>query len=303
LFGGLAAHSILPLEWLASSAPGLVLGLAGHAVGWPFPRGGARRLSEALASYLGSLGGEIHTGFRVESLDEISEARPVLLDVTPRQLLRLAKGRLSEGYRRCLARYRYGPGVFKMDWALDAPIPWAAAECARSGTVHLGGTLEEICESERAPWEGHVAERPFVLVSQPTLFDPSRAPRGKHVAWAYCHVPHGWAENLTDRIESQIDRFAPGFRDRVLARRESAPAALAVANDNLVGGDIGGGAATIDQLFTRPNRHLYRTSIDGVYLCSASTPPGGGVHGMCGYHAARIALDDLRGTSFAPQNS
>ena len=292
LLAGLAAHSMLPLERTPSAAFGLALGLLGHHVGWPFPRGGSQRLSDGLASYLRSLGGEIETGRRVESLTELGGARPVLLDVTPRSLLALADEQLRSRYRRRLERYRYGPGVFKLDVALDGPIPWRSEECARAATVHLGATLEEIAASEAAAWRGDTADRPYVLLAQQSLFDPTRAPAGKHTVWAYCHVPNGSTVDMTERIERQIERFAAGFRDRILARSALGPADLERHNANLVGGDINGGAATLSQLFTRPVARLspYTTPLPGVFLCSASTPPGGGVHGMCGYHAAQAAL-------------
>jgi phytoene dehydrogenase-like protein len=292
LFAGLAAHSMLPLERPPSAAFGLMLGLLGHSVGWPFPRGGSQRLSDALASYLRSLGGEIETGHRVESLAELGNPRAVLLDVTPRALLALAGDRLPPRYRRRLERYRYGPGVFKLDWALDGPIPWRAEECAHAATVHLGSTLEEIAASEAAPGRGEIAERPYVLLAQQSLFDATRAPAGQHTAWAYCHVPNGSTVDMTARIEQQVERFAPGFRERILARSALGPAALERRNANYVGGDINGGAATLSQLLTRPVARVspYTTPLPGVFLCSSSTPPGGGVHGMCGYHAARAAL-------------
>ena len=297
LFAGLAAHSILSLESIGSTSFGLVLGTTGHAVGWPLPRGGSQRIADALASYLRSLGGEIRTGAPVESLGELS-APTVLCDVTPRQFLRLAGDRLPPRYRRRLERFRYGPGVFKLDWALSEPIPWTAPGCARAGTVHLGGTLEEIAASERAPARGETSERPFVLLAQPTLFDTSRAPEGKHIGWAYCHVPNGSTVDMTETIERQVERFAPGFRECVLARSVSAPADLERRNPNLVGGDIGGGSNELRQLVARPVLRPvpYATPLDGIYLCSASTPPGGGVHGMCGYLAACAALRaDRRG--------
>ncbi|HEX4325064.1 MAG TPA: NAD(P)/FAD-dependent oxidoreductase [Gaiellaceae bacterium] len=299
VFAGLAAHSMLRLDRPPSAAFGLVLGLLAHAVGWPFPRGGSQCLSDALASYLRSLGGEIETGRRVESLAELGEAQLVLLDVTPSGLLALAGDRLPSLYRRLLGRYRYGPGVFKLDWALDGPIPWQAQECARAATVHLGGTLEEIAASEAAPWRGEIAERPYVLLAQQSLFDPTRAPTGRHTAWAYCHVPNGSTVDMTERIEAQVERFAPGFRDRILARSARGPAQMESYNPNYVGGDINAGAATLSQLFTRPVARVspYTTPLPGVFLCSASTPPGGGVHGMCGYHAARAALRRLAGYS------
>jgi phytoene dehydrogenase-like protein len=252
-------------------------------------------LADALASYFRSLGGAIETDRLVRSLDELGGGYDaVLVDVTPRQLLKLAGPLLPPEYRAALGRFKHGPGVFKVDYALDAPIPWRAPECARAGTVHLGGTLDEVAAAERAPRAGRVAERPFVLVAQPSLFDPSRAPEGKHTAWTYCHVPHGSAADATAAIEAQLERFAPGFSRRVLARRAMGTAELEHHNANLVGGDIGAGAATLDQLFLRPTRSLYRTPVRGLYLCSASTPPGPGVHGMCGYYAARAALADLR---------
>ena len=296
VFAGLAAHSMLSLRRPPSAAFGLVLGLLGHAVGWPLPRGGSQRLSDGLASYLRSLGGEIETGRRVESLEELGDTPAVLLDVTPRGLVGLAGERLPSLYRRRLGRYRYGPGVFKLDWALDGPIPWRAEECARAGTVHLGATLEEIATSEAAPGRGELVERPYVLLAQQSLFDSSRAPAGRHTAWAYCHVPNGSRADMTERIESQVERFAPGFRERILARSALVPAELEAYNANYVGGDINGGAATLSQLFTRPVARLspYTTPLPGVFLCSASTPPGGGVHGMCGYHAARAALRFLQ---------
>jgi phytoene dehydrogenase-like protein len=292
LFSGLAAHSTLPLERLGSASFGLVLGLTGHAVGWPLPRGGSQRLADALASYLRSLGGEILTGAPVESLGELSTARTVLCDVTPRQFLSLAGDHLTGRYRRALERYRYGPGVFKLDWALSGPIPWAAPACAQAGTVHLGGTLDQIAASEKAPERGETTGRPFVLLVQPTIFDPSRAPEGQHTAWAYCHVPNGSTIDMTAAIERQIERFAPGFGDRVLARNAMGAADLERRNANLVGGDISGGANDLRQLLIRPALRPvpYSTPLEGVYLCSASTPPGGGVHGMCGYNAARAAL-------------
>jgi phytoene dehydrogenase-like protein len=296
VFAGLAAHSMLPLSRPPTAAFGLVLGLLGHAVGWPFPRGGSQRLSDALASYLRALGGEIETGRRVESLGELEHADVFLLDITPRDLLALTGDRLPSLYRRRLERYRYGPGAFKLDWALDAPIPWLAEECGRAATVHLGATLEEIAASEAAPTRGDIAQRPFVLLAQQSLFDPARAPAGQHTAWGYCHVPSGSRFDMTELIEWQVERFAPGFRERILARSALGPAEFERYNANYVGGDINGGAATLSQLFTRPvaRRSPYTTPLPGVFLCSSSTPPGGGVHGMCGYHAAQAALRFLR---------
>ena len=292
LFAGLAAHSILPLERAATASFGLVLGLTAHAVGWPLPRGGSQSIANALASYLRSIGGEIVTGAPVESLEELAPAPTILLDVTPKQFLRLAGDRLHGRYRRALERYRYGPGVFKLDWALSDPIPWAAPAVAEAATVHLGGTFEEIVASERAPARGDVPTAPFVLLAQPTLFDPSRAPAGRHTAWGYCHVPNGSMVDMTAAIEVQIERFAPGFGERVLARHAAGPADLERRNANLVGGDIAGGSNDLKQLVARPALRPvpYTTPLEGVFLCSASTPPGGGVHGMCGYLAARAAL-------------
>jgi phytoene dehydrogenase-like protein len=295
LFAGLAAHSILPLERPPSAAFGLVLGALAHAVGWPLPRGGSQRIAEALAAHLRGLGGEIVTGAWVRSVDELPPASAVLLDTTPRQLLALAGARLSPRDRSRLGAYRYGPGVFKLDLALSGPVPWRAEACARAATVHLGGTLEEIAASERAAWLGQHAERPYVLVAQQSLFDPSRAPAGAHTLWAYCHVPHGSTVDMSERILAQVERFAPGFRERVLARHAFGPADLEAYNPNDVGGDINGGAQDLGQLFSRPVLRLspYTTSDPRLFLCSASTPPGGGVHGMCGYHAAQTALRRL----------
>jgi phytoene dehydrogenase-like protein len=292
LFAGLAAHSVLPLERAASAAVGLVIAVAGHAVGWPIARGGAQSLSDALAAYLRSLGGRIVTGQLVRSLDELPASRAVLLDVTPRQLLEIAGSSLPPAYAGRLRRYRYGPGAFKIDWALDGPIPWRNAACGRAATVHVGGTLEAIAAAARAPWAGRHAEEPFVLFVQPSLFDPSRAPAGKHTGWAYCHVPHGSEVDMTDAIERQVERFAPGFRDLILARSTRTAVELERDNPNCVGGDITGGVTDLRQTLFRPvlQRAPYATPDPRIYLCSSSTPPGGGVHGMCGYHAARAAL-------------
>ena len=290
LFAGMAAHSVLPLESLATAAFGWLFSITAHAVGWPVPRGGSQSIANALASYFESLGGRIVTKTRIRSLAELGGASPVLLDVTPRQLLDIAGSQLPHSFCRKLEKFRYGPGVFKIDWALSGPIPWKAGECTQAGTVHVGGTLDEVAASERAPSEGSICERPFVLLAQPSLFDSTRAPEGKHTAWAYCHVPNGSAADMTDRIEAQVERFAPGFCARVLARRTFTPAELEQHNANLIGGDITAGSNDLRQVVFRPTRMLYRTPLKGVYLCSASTPPGGGVHGMCGFNAARIAL-------------
>lgn len=290
LFAGAAAHSCLSLDHAASAAFGLVLLALGHAVGWPIPRGGAQQISNALAAHLKSLGGEIVTGIRVRSLEDLAPSRCVLFDLTPRQLLRIAGERFPSRFKSKLSKYRYGPAAFKMDWALDGPVPWRASECAQAATVHLGATLAEMEASESAVWKGKYSDRPYVLVSQPTLFDPSRAPEGKHTLWAYCHVPNGSDVDMSKQIEDQIERFAPGFRSRIIARSVQSPAELESRNANLVGGDINGGVQTLAQMFTRPTIHTYSTPLEGVYICSSSTPPGGGVHGMCGYHAAKVAL-------------
>jgi phytoene dehydrogenase-like protein len=292
LLAGLAAHSIQDLRRMPTASFGLVLGLLGHMHGWPMVRGGSQRLAEALASYLQSLGGGLETGRHVRSLDELPASGLTMLDVTPRQVLRIAGHRLPGRYLRALRRYRYGPGVFKVDWALDGPVPWTASECRRAATVHVGGTLEEITGSEAAVWRGEEPERPFVLVVQASLFDDSRAPEGKHTLWAYCHVPNGSPVDMTDRIEAQIERFAPGFRDLVLGRSVHGPAELERYDENYVGGDINGGVQDLRQLYTRPVIRLnpYSTPVKGLYICSSSTPPGGGVHGLCGHYAARSAL-------------
>ena len=296
LFAGIAAHSVTPLEFRGSAAAGLMLQIAGHAVGWPMPRGGAQSITDAMVSYLESLGGEVVTGVRVESLEELPGVGVALLDVGARQLASIAGDGLPQRYRRKLEAFRYGPGVFKMDWALEAPIPWSALDCSFAGTVHVGGTLEEIAAAEAAVWRGEHPERPFVLVAQPSMFDDTRAPQLRHVAWAYCHVPNGSEFDMTERIENQIERFAPGFRERILARSVMKTSDIEDYNANYVGGDIAGGANTLRQLFARPVSAFapYRTPIEGVYLCSASTPPGAGVHGMCGYWAALDALKWLR---------
>lgn len=295
LFAGLAAHSVLPLEAPGSAAFGLVLGLFGHAVGWPLPQGGANQIAIALAAHLRGLGGELVTQMRVESVGQLPMARAILLDITPRQFLLLAGDRLPASYRDRLQRYRYGPGVFKVDYALSESIPWNAPECARAGTVHLGGTLTEIAFSEREVAEGKHPEKPFILLAQPSLFDRTRTPAAKHIAWAYCHVPNGSSFNMAERIEAQIERFAPGFRDVILHRHVMNCTDLERSNANLVGGDINGGAADLKQLVARPrfSPNPYRTPIPGTYLCSASTPPGGGVHGMCGFHAAELVLREI----------
>jgi phytoene dehydrogenase-like protein len=292
MFAGAGAHSILRLEEPVSASFGLVLLTLAHVAGWPFPRGGSQRIVDALVAYLRSLGGEIETGAPVSSLRELPPARDVLLDLTPKQVLAVAGDRLPPRYRRALGRYRYGPAAFKVDFALAGPVPWTAPKCGSAATVHVGGSLDEITESERAVWRGVPPERPFVLVAQQSLFDPTRAPEGKHTLWAYCHVPNGSTSDMTERIERQIERFAPGFRDLVLARAVRSPAEIERENANLVGGDINGGVQDLRGMLARPvlRPSPYRTPLRGVYVCSSSTPPGGGVHGMCGYNAARLAL-------------
>lgn len=291
-FAGLAAHAIMPLEWSLTAAFGLILGALGHAVGWPLPRGGSQKIADALASYFISLGGKISTGVNIENIDQLPPSKVILCDISPKQLVQIAGNRLPSSYKSKLERYRYGPGVCKVDWALNSPIPWKAKECARAGTVHLGGSLEEIAFSEREVWAGNHPQKPYIIIAQQSLFDPSRAPEGKHTAWGYCHVPNGSTRDMTEIIEAQISRFAPGFKECVLARCTKSAMDLEHYNANYVGGDINGGVQDIWQLFTRPIAALdpYSTPVKGLYICSASTPPGGGVHGMCGYHAASAVL-------------
>ena len=298
LFAGLAGHSMLPLEDPLSASFGVAMALMAHSVGWPIPQGGSHAITDALAAYFCSLGGEIQTGVLVESLEQLPPARAVLLDVTPRQLLKIAGDRLPGGYRRKMEHFRYGVGVCKVDFALDGPIPWKAPECRQTATVHLGGTLEQISASEEAIWRGEHPEQPYVLLAQQSLFDPSRAPQGKHTAWAYCHVPHGSTVDMTDRIIAQIERFAPGFRDLILAHNTRTAVEMELYNPNYIGGDINGGVQDWRQFFTRPTISLspYSTPAKGIYLCSSSTPPGGGVHGMCGYHAAQAVIKGYQRT-------
>jgi phytoene dehydrogenase-like protein len=297
-FAGLAAHSILPMESLFTGSFGLVFGVLGHSYGWPLARGGSQSIANALASYLRKLGGRIETGRRVIRFEDLPPARVALFDLSPRAVAAIAGPRLGR-YRRVLESYRYGPAAFKLDYALSAPIPWKAPACAQAATVHLGATLDEISTSERACTSGRIAERPFVLVAQQSLFDPTRAPAGRHTAWAYCHVPQGATEDMTGRIEAQIERFAPGFRDVVLARSVLTPAALEARNANYVGGDIAGGSTALPQLLFRPGFRLdlHATPDRGIYICSSSTPPGAGVHGLCGHFAARSALRRVFGVS------
>jgi phytoene dehydrogenase-like protein len=295
LFAGIAAHSFLPLQAPVSSAFALVLGLAGHAVGWPIPRGGSQQISNALADYLRELGGKIEVNYRVENLRDLPKSRAILLDISVWEFLRTAGQQLPAGYRRQLKSFRHAPGIFKIDYALSEPIPWRAEACRRAGTIHLGGGMDKIAAAEREASHGKIPEHPFVLVAQQSLFDATRAPRGQHTLWAYCHVPLNCGTDMSGQIESQIERFAPGFRDCVLARHAVVAADFGRSNPNLAGGDINGGASNLTQLIARPifSPTPYRTPLRGVYLCSASTPPGGGVHGMCGFHAARAALREI----------
>lgn len=292
LFAGMAAHSMLALDRAATAAFGLMLGLFGHAAGWPVIRGGSQQIANALGAMFRDLGGEIRTGIPVASLEPLAEAEAVLFDLTPRQLLEITGDALPWGYRRQLRHYRQGPGVFKLDWALDGPVPWSAAECREAATLHLGGTLEEIERSEQQVARGEHPEHPFVIAAQQSLFDPTRAPAGKQTLWAYCHVPNGSTVDMTERIEEQIERFAPGFSERIIARSALNSAALEAHNPNYIGGDINGGSQDLRQLFTRPAVRLdpYSTPDKRLFLCSSSTPPGGGVHGMSGYHAAQSVL-------------
>jgi phytoene dehydrogenase-like protein len=294
LFAGLAAHSFLSLDEPLSGVFGVLLGVAAHSVGWPIPAGGSQSLTNALCGHLSTLGGTVTTSRRIESLAELGDYDVTLCNITPRQLLRLGDGNFSVGFERQLAKYRYGPGVFKVDYALSSAIPWKASECLRAATVHLGGGFEEIAESEKAMSEGKHAERPFVILVQPSLFDSTRAPQGKHTAWAYCHIPNGSEFDMLPRLEAQIERFAPGFAECVLARRVFSPTGLEAMDANLIGGDINGGAMDIRQFLFRPTSGGYATSANDIYLCSSSTPPGGGVHGMCGYHAAKTAIGRLK---------
>jgi phytoene dehydrogenase-like protein len=295
LWGGMAAHSIQPLSNIASSAIGLVLLTTGHLRGWPVPKGGSQSIATALAAYFESLGGKIETNFEVKHLDQLPTSNALLFDVTPKQLMKIAGPRFSSVYKWQLNRYRYGMGVFKIDWALNEAIPFTAEKCRRAGTIHLGNTFAEIARSELQTSKGKVAEKPFVLLAQQSLFDASRAPEGKHTAWAYCHVPNGSQVDMTEIIENQVERFAPGFRDTILAKCTMNTAQIEAYNSNYIGGDINGGVIDISQLYTRPSIQIspYRTSAKGMYICSSSTPPGGGVHGMCGYYAAKRALKDV----------
>jgi phytoene dehydrogenase-like protein len=294
LFAGLAAHSFLSLDEPLSAAFGILMAVPAHTVGWPVPRGGAQSLTNALCEVLATFSSNVSVSSPVRNLSALENYDLTLCDLTPRQLLKVGEQKLSPSYKRQLASYRYGPAVFKVDYALNAPIPWKAADCLRAATVHLGGSFEEIADSERAVRSGQHPDRPFVLLAQPSLFDSSRAPAGKHTAWAYCHVPNGSTVDMLQKLENQIERFAPGFRDCILARRVFSPADLESMDANLVGGDIGGGIMDIRNFLFRPTRRHYATSARDIYICSSSTPPGGGVHGMCGYHAAKMALSRLK---------
>ncbi len=293
LFAGLAAHSFLSLDEPLSAAFAILMAVPAHAVGWPIPRGGAQSLTNALCRFLSTFESKLSTSSPVQNLSALATYDLLLCDLTPRQLLKVGGQRLSDSYKRRLGRYRYGAGVFKVDYALSAAIPWKATSCLRAATVHLGGSFEEIATSEQEVRTGQHPDRPFVLLVQPSLFDTSRAPAGKHTAWAYCHVPNGSKLNMLDKLENHIERFAPGIRDCILARRVFSPADLESMDANLVGGDIGGGVMDVRQILFRPTWRHYGTSARDIYICSASTPPGGGVHGMCGYHAAKMALSRL----------
>ncbi len=299
-FAGMGAHSMQPLNKPTTAAVALVLTVAGHLGGWPLPKGGSQQIADSLASYFISLGGKIETNTYITSLDQLPSANAVLFDVSPQQLLQIAGHKFSNIYRWQLERYRYGMGVFKVDWALDGPIPFRAEECRQAGTIHIGNTLTEIAAAEQQVWQGGHPEKPFVLLTQQSLFDPTRAPEGKHTGWAYCHVPNGSTVDMTDAIEKQVERFAPGFRERILARNTINSTQMQEYNPNYIGGDINGGVIDIGQLFTRPALRWspYKTSAKGLYICSASTPPGGGVHGMCGYYAGKRALKDVFGHDF-----
>jgi phytoene dehydrogenase-like protein len=295
LFAGCAAHSLLPFSSPGSAAVGITLAAVGHARGWPVARGGSQSIANALAAYFCSLGGEVVTGTVIEKYEQLPKATKILFDTSPRAMANIMGDRFPASFARQLARFPYGPGAFKVDWALSEPIPWKARECLDAATVHVGGTLEEIAVAESLPWMDACAEKPFVLVTQPSVIDDSRAPTGHHTAWGYCHVPNGSTVDMTERIEAQVERFAPGFRDVILARSVRTPADIARENPNLVGGDVGGGSNELMNLFLRPTWRRYRTPREDVFLCSASTPPGGGIHGMCGYHAAIAAFGEAGG--------
>lgn len=295
LFAGNSAHAIFPLQHPSSAGFGLMLCMSGHTVGWPIARGGSQAIADALASYFVSLGGAVRVGAPVSSMSDLPKARAILFDVTPKQLARIAGSIFPSDYLERLQRHRYGSGVFKVDWALDGPIPWKDPRCSGAGTLHLGGTLEEVAAAELDVWRGALPEKPFVLISQPSLFDSSRAPDGMHTAWGYCHVPNGCSVDMTQRIEAQVVRFAPGFKSRVLARHVMSPAEMEAYNANYIGGDIAGGVQSFWRLFVRPlgRWDAYSTPVKGLYMCSSSMPPGAGAHGMCGHLAAKLALKEV----------
>jgi phytoene dehydrogenase-like protein len=296
LFAGIAAHAMLPLEKMLSASFGIVLAASAHAVGWPLPRGGSQAIANAMAAYLQDLGGKIVTNHKVENIDELPQATATLFDLTPRQIIPIAGHRLPDRYVRALQRYRYGGGVFKVDWALSEPVPWKAEACRKAGTVHIGGTIDEIATSERMMWNDQLCYKPYILVAQQSLFDSTRAPEGQHTLWTYCHVPANSEVDMTEHITNQIERFAPGFRDIVLAKHTMNTKQVEAYNANYIGGDINGGLQDIRQLFTRPTVRIdpYSTPAQDIFICSSSTPPGGGVHGMCGYHAAQSVLRRFR---------
>lgn len=305
LWAGMAGHSIQPFGNFASSAIGFVLMAAGHLKGWPIPKGGSQSIADALVSYFISLGGKVITNTYISALSQLPSSKAVLFDVTPKQLLQIAGYKFSSIYKWQLNNYRYGMGVFKVDYALESPVPFTAASCRNAGTVHLGNSYEEIAGAEQMTWEGKHPENPFVLLAQQSLFDPTRAPEGKHTLWAYCHVPNGSVKDMSAAIEKQIERFAPGFRDCIRSKHVMNTSQMEAHNPNYIGGDINGGVIDVRQLFTRPalRSSPYRTSAKGIYICSSSTPPGGGVHGMCGYHAAGRALKDIFRKKPAPLKS
>lgn len=296
IFAGIAAHAFLPLNHPATASFGMVLGMLAHRFGWPIPEGGSQKIIDSMVLYLESMGGKVMTDFDVQNVDELPSSKVVLFDVTPRQLLKIAGHKFTSRYNKALERYRYGPGVFKMDWALSDPVPWKAEECHHAGTVHLGGPIEAIMAAEQSAWDGKIPETPFVLYTQQSLFDKTRAPEGKHTGWAYCHVPSGSTVDMTEAIENQIERFAPGFKDCIIKRTTMHSEQVERYNANYIGGDINGGIQDLRQLFTRPmlRRVPYSTPAKNIFLCSSSTPPGGGVHGMCGYHAAKAALQNIK---------
>lgn len=299
LFAGCAAHSIIPLNKAFTASFGLVIGGSAHSVGWPVAKGGSASITNALADLFKTMGGIIETDHEVKTLADIPSSKIVLFDLTPHQIAKIAGEKLPRKYKQALQNYKYGPGAFKIDWALSEPVPWQNEVCKKAGTLHLGGTFEEIAESEEAAWKGEHHEKPYVLVSQPSIFDETRAPKDKHVLWAYCHVPNGSEMDMTEIIENQIERFAPGFRDTIISKSIMNTVDMQNYNANYIGGDINGGAQFAKQLFGRPvfKWDPYKIPAEGLYICSSSTPPGGGVHGMSGYHAAQSVLKHEFGVS------